>query len=97
MFLITQNEPLTIVVLVCLPVLLLDTRVGNLEAAVHCAQPCKSWLGKIRPVIVVTDLYKQVNKTTTVKLMMPTCSNKNHISGETGRQHASRLEKGYKW
>ena len=59
MFLITQNESLTIVVLVCLPVLL-DTRLGNLEAAVHCAQPCKSWLGKIRPVVVVTDLYKQV-------------------------------------
>jgi len=56
MFLIAQNESLTIVVLVCLPVLLLDSRLGNLEAPVHCTQPCKSWLGKIRPVVVVTDL-----------------------------------------
>jgi hypothetical protein len=42
-----------------LPVLLLDTRLGNLKAAVHCTQPRKCGLGQIRPVVVVTDLLNQ--------------------------------------
>jgi hypothetical protein len=42
-----------------LPVLLLDTRLGNLKAAVHCTQPCKRGLGQIRPVVVGTDLLNQ--------------------------------------
>lgn len=56
----TQNKLIgSCLFLVCLPVLLFDTRFGNLEAAVDCAQPCKCWLGQVRPVVVVADLLKQ--------------------------------------
>ena len=44
-----------------LPVLLLDTRLGDLEAAVHRAQPSKSRLGQIRPVVVVANLRGKPN------------------------------------
>jgi len=44
-----------------LPVLLLDTRLGDLEAVVDRAQPSKSQLGQIRPVVVVANLRGKPN------------------------------------
>lgn len=39
-----------------LPVPLLDTRFGNLQALVHSTQPCKGCLLQIRPVVVICHL-----------------------------------------